>query len=315
LRKILNHALAWPLAAVLIAAAFRSPVLSLVLGAALALIWGNPRATANGHLAKRMLQGAVVLLGFGVQLALVLRVGASSFGITLVTITLTLALGYGLSRIFRVGGELTTLISGGTAICGGSAIAAIAPAIGASAANTAVSLAVVFLLNAVGLVVFPVVGGFFGLSQNEFGLWSALAIHDTSSVVGAAAVYGAQALAVGTTVKLTRALWILPLSLALARARRSRSGAKFPWFLAGFVLAALVRSLFVAEEPVWNQLAAAGKFLMVATLFLIGSGLTRASLRQIGVRPLFLAVVLWFLVSVGSLVAIRLGWLRVSLPL
>ncbi len=304
----------WPLAALLVALVSGSPAVALVLGALLSLIWGNPQAAFTGKLSKYLLQAAVVLLGFGLQLAMVLKVGFSSLGITFFSIAITLGLGFLLSRLFRVGRELTTLLSSGTAICGGSAIAAIAPAIGASPANTALSLAIVFLLNALALVVFPYVGQLLGLSQNAFGLWSALAIHDTSSVVGATAVYGPQALAVGTTVKLTRALWILPLSFVFSRLNRQKSGAKVPWFLGGFLLAALVRSSFGDHLIWWDRMAEGGRFLMVATLFLIGAGLTRDSLRQIGVRPFFLAVVLWLLVSIASLAAVASGWVKVSLP-
>jgi uncharacterized integral membrane protein (TIGR00698 family) len=315
MNRILANRYFWPLAAVGAAVISRSPAVALVLGAAVALIWGNPRAAVTGVLAKYLLQAAVVLLGFGLQLNVVLKVGASSVGLTCVSIALTLGLGYVLSRLLRVNGELAALISSGTAICGGSAIAAIAPAIGASGAHTAVSLAIVFLLNAVALLVFPYVGAFLNLSQDAFGLWSALAIHDTSSVVGAAAIYGAQALAVATTVKLTRALWILPLAFGCSRFTGRRNAAAVPWFLGGFLLAAVIRTQFIAGEIWWDRLAAGGRFVMVATLFLIGAGLTRASLRRIGARPLVLATVLWVVVSGVTLVLIARGWLSVALPL
>lgn len=285
-----------------------SSALALVLGALIALIWGNPCFDFTGKLSKYLLQAAVVLLGFGLELGIVLKVGAESLGITFVTITVTIGLGFLLSRLFGVGRELTTLLSGGTAICGGSAIAAIAPAIGAGSVNTAIALAIVFLLNALGLLIFPPIGGFLGLDQETFGLWSAIAIHDTSSVVGAASIYGERALAVATTVKLTRALWILPVSFAFARFSKGKSGATVPWFLGGFLLAALLRTNFEDQVAWWDWLARAGRFLMVAILFLVGAGLTRASLKKVGVRPLSLAVVLWVLVSVGSLVAIQAGW-------
>ncbi len=314
MKQILNNKGVWPLAALVLAAAGGSPTMALILGAVLALTVSNPHAAFTGQLSKHLLQAAVVLLGFGLELGIVLRVGASSLGITLITISLTVALGFLLSRLFRVGGELTTLLGGGTAICGGSAIAAIAPAISANPGNTAIALAIVFLLNALGLLIFPPLGRFLGLDQETFGLWSALAIHDTSSVVGAAATYGDRALAVATTVKLTRALWILPLSFACARFARGKSGATVPWFLGGFLLAAVMRTYFMGQVDWWDGLAGAGRFLMVATLFLIGAGLTRESLKQIGIRPLFMAVVLWVLVSVGSLVAIQAGWLQVEIP-
>lgn len=315
MKAILNNRLFWPVMALVVAAAGGSPVLALVLGAALALVFGNPCLEFTGRFSKYLLQGAVVLLGFGLELGLVLKVGASSIGMTFVTISGTMVLAFLLSRMFRVGQELTTLLGGGTAICGGSAIAAIAPAIGAGAANTAMALAVVFLLNALGLVIFPPLGRLFGLDQEAFGLWSALAIHDTSSVVGAAAIYGDRALAVATTVKLTRALWILPVSFACARFAKGKSGAKVPWFLGGFLLAAVVRSGLPAGTAWWDGLAESGRFLMTVTLFLIGTGMTGASLKSLGARPLFLAIVLWVLVSVGSLAAILAGWLQVDVPI
>jgi uncharacterized integral membrane protein (TIGR00698 family) len=304
----------WIVLAVIVAAVFRSPVIALLAGAAVALTAGNPRAESTGRAAKILLQAAVVLLGFGLEIGLVLRVGAGSIGVTLATILATLALGFALGRMFGVGREVTTLLGSGTAICGGSAIAAVAPAIGASPAATAVSLAVVFLLNAVGLVVFPPIGHWAGMDQDAFGVWSALAIHDTSSVVGAAAVYGERALQVATTVKLTRALWILPLALLCARFAGGRSGAKFPWFLLGFLAAAVLASTLPGLETAWSLLARAGRFLMVVTLFLIGAGLTRASLRALGLRPLLMAGVLWVLVSAGSYLALTAGLVRIAVP-
>ena len=314
MNRILTTKAFWPLAAIGVAVAGGSAALALVLGVLIALVWGNPCVSFTGKLSKYLLQGAVVLLGFGLELGLVLKVGAESLAITFATITVTVVLGFLLSRLFGVGRELTTLLSGGTAICGGSAIAAIAPAIGAQPVNTAIALAIVFLLNALGLLLFPPIGGWLGLDQETFGLWSAIAIHDTSSVVGAASIYGDRALAVATTVKLTRALWILPVSFACARFAKGKSGATIPWFLGGFLLAAVVRTYLSGQIAWWDGLAGTGRFLMVATLFLIGAGLTRESLKQVGVRPLSLAVTLWILVSVGSLAAIQAGWLHVDIP-
>jgi len=308
-KRILHQRLFWPFAAFLAAALLPSPAMALGLGAGLAILAGNPQIERTGRLSKQLLQLAVILLGFGMPLDSVLRVGAESVGITLVSITATMALGFALGRLLGIDRQVVTLVSSGTAICGGSAIAAVAPAIGASAAATAVSLAVVFTLNAVGLLVFPLIGHGLGLDQETFGVWAALAIHDTSSVVGATAIYGTAALTVGTTVKLTRALWILPLSMACARMNRSSSGAKIPWFLGGFLLAALTRSLFAGLEPWCDRGADLGRFVMIGTLFLIGAGLTRASLRAMGMKPLALAVILWIIVSVASLVAIEVGWI------
>jgi len=214
-----------------------------------------------------------------------------------------------LGRMFGVKRDLSLLLSTGTAVCGGSAIAAMSPSIGASESDTGVAMAVVFLLNGAGLLIFPAIGRFFELSQQQFGFWAALAIHDTSSVVGAAAIYGAEALAIGTTVKLTRALWILPLAIGGAKLNRSESKAPFQWFLIGFLAAAAARSLFPALESVWNLGSLAGKHLMTGTLFLIGAGLSRDKLKKIGFKPLFMAVTLWLIISILSLTAVIKGFM------
>jgi len=281
-----------------------SPAAALASGAVLSLCIGNGALGFTGKASKYFLQTAVVLLGFGLQIGTVLRVGASSAWLTGTGIVFTMTTGLLLSRLLKVERELSFLISGGTAICGGSAIAALAPAIGASQANTAMALAVVFTLNAVALLVFPHIGHLFGLSQSSYGLWAAMAIHDTSSVVGAAAAYGASALAIATTVKLTRALWILPLSFVCAKARRTNVSAPVPWFLFGFLTAALVGSLLPAAKPLWHMLGITGRHAMSGALFLVGGGLTVKDLRRAGARPLLNGILLWLLVSCVSLAAI-----------
>ncbi|MEW6360411.1 MAG: putative sulfate exporter family transporter [Planctomycetota bacterium] len=304
----------WVAVAAALALATKSPALALCLGGAISLLWGNPIQKRIGRMSKHLLQLAVILLGFGLPFHIVLKVGYASVGVTFVSITGTLLLGWALGRVFRVNRDLSLLLSSGTAICGGSAIAAMAPVIGAPPACTALAMAVVFLLNGVALLVFPFAGHLLGLSQNDFGVWSALAIHDTSSVVGATAAFGAQALAVGTTVKLTRALWILPVSFLGARIRRSESGAKVPWFLLAFLATAMLRSSLPAMDGVWDGLALGGKRMMVATLFLVGAGLARADLRRLGGGPMIKAVVLWIVVAALSLGAILLGWCRIEMP-
>jgi uncharacterized integral membrane protein (TIGR00698 family) len=296
------------------AAAFfsSSPALSLVLGALLTFTAGNPDKSFASKASKWTLQLSVVLLGFGLEIATVLKVGRASIGITFTAILLTLALGAWLGKLFGVGRDISLLISGGTAICGGSAIAALAPAIGASQSDTAIALAAVFLLNALALVLFPPLGHYFGLTQHAFGLWSAMAIHDTSSVVGAAATYGAQALAIATTVKLTRALWILPVSLTCAKISRSKAKPQIPWFLFGFVAAALLRSSIPVAIPVWNGFSLLGRHMMSGALFLVGTGLTVAEIKRIGPRPLLKAVTLWFIVSCTTLIAILYFNLKLS---
>lgn len=304
----------WIVAALAVSVITGSPAAALAAGAALSLSFGNPVKTQTGELSRQVLQLAIVLLGFGLQINVVLRVGYASVWITMISISATLITGYLLGRLFSVERDISVLLSSGTAICGGSAIAAMSPAIGASEAHTAVAMAVVFLLNGLGLVIFPYAGHMLDLSQTDFGLWSALAIHDTSSVVGAASIYGMQALAVGTTVKLTRALWILPLAFAGAKINRSENKAKFPWFLLLFLLAAVVRSVLPGMEGYFNSAAGLGRWLMVFTLFLIGAGLTRADMKTIGFRPLVMAVCLWIVVSLVSLYAVTHGWAHFTMP-
>jgi uncharacterized membrane protein YadS len=197
----------------------------------------------------------------------------------------------------------------GTAICGGSAIAAVAPIIHADQEETAVSLGTVFILNAIALLIFPPLGWLLHLSQQQFGLWAALAIHDTSSVVGATARYGAVALVVGTTVKLTRALWIVPVSVGAAVMKRSDSRIQWPWFIALFCLAAVANTYLPEFSRAWHVLTVMGKLGLTATLYLIGTGISRATVRQVGVRPMLQGVVLWILVGVTSLWLIHAGWI------
>ncbi len=294
---IVRHPALWVGVAVLLAVTEASPAIGLLIGLVVGLTVGAPDRLRPARVSKQLLQASVVLLGFGMQIGAAIRIGVSSAGVTLLTISGTLALAAVLGRLMRVDREVQTLIGSGTAICGGSAIAAVAPAIGASPASTAVALSVVFVLNGVALFVFPWLGHALGMSQQQFGLWAALAIHDTSSVVGAASAYGAEALALATVVKLTRALWIAPVALIAARVHGGgRSGAKVQWFLIGFILASVVAWLVPAPE-LWGVLARIGKALMAPTLFMVGASLTRETLREVGVRPLVMGVVLWAVVS------------------
>jgi uncharacterized integral membrane protein (TIGR00698 family) len=218
--------------------------------------------------------------------------------------------GLALGRYLAVEHTASFLISAGTAICGGSAIAAVGPIIEADEHEMAVSLGTIFILNSVALLIFPTIGWLLHLSQTQFGLWAALAIHDTSSVVGATAKYGAEALAVGTTVKLARALWIVPLSLATAMVKKTKTRIQWPWFILFFCLAAVANTylpLFAPAYPVLNKL---GKLGLSATLFLIGTGLTRETIRQVGIRPLMQGVILWVLVGLSSLALIHMNWIR-----
>ena len=309
LKIITSNLIIWLAAAAFLSILTSNPAWGLLLGSAAALSAGNPAAESTGKVSKKLLQIAVILLGFGMHLDTVIRVGLTSVWITMISISLTLIIGMTLGRMFGVERDLSLLLSTGTAVCGGSAIAAMSPSIGASQSDTGVAMAVVFLLNGAGLLIFPAIGRFFELSQQQFGFWAALAIHDTSSVVGAAAIYGAEALAIGTTVKLTRALWILPLAIGGAKLNKSESKAPFQWFLIGFLAAAAARSLFPALESVWNLGSLAGKHLMTGTLFLIGAGLSRDKLKKIGFKPLFMAVTLWLIISILSLTAVIKGFM------
>lgn len=283
------------------------PATALAAGILFSLIVGNPAPARTALWSKALLQASVVGLGFGLSLGTVLRVGGRSAIYTVVGIALTLAAGALLGRLAGTTGPLSTLISFGTAICGGSAIAAMAPVVKAKSDEIAVSLATVFTLNAAALLLFPAVGSLLHLDQGQFGLWAGLAIHDTSSVVGAASAFGPEALALATTVKLTRALWIMPCVLGAALLARSDQKAKFPLFIAGFVAAAGLRTLLPSLAPLWDVLVAVARQSLVLTLFLIGTGLTREVLRKVGVRPLAQGVVLWLLVSAATLAAIVTG--------
>jgi len=290
------------------------PWAALLGGTALALTLGNPCVGVSGRVAKWLLQVAVVGLGAGVNLAVVARVGTHGLGYTLAGLTATFALGAWLAGRLGVGPKVAALVCAGTGICGGSAIAAAAPAIGAKPEETSVSLAVVFLLNGVALLVFPPLGAWAGLDAHAFGLWCALAIHDTSSVTGAAMTHGHEALVTATTVKLARALWIVPVALALGTWFRRRDGdapargrLPVPWFIAGFIAISALFTFAPALQPLVKPVAFGSRALLTLTLYLIGAGLSRAVLRTVGVRPLVLAVLLWVAIGGATLGAIMTG--------
>ncbi|QQS45866.1 MAG: putative sulfate exporter family transporter [Acidobacteriota bacterium] len=286
---------------------FASPPLALAIGLAYGLLFPHPYAKGTKSFAKTLLQLSVIGLGFGMNLEDVLRAGRTGFIYTAIGITATMAAGMALGRIFRVESTSALLISVGTAICGGSAIAAVGPVAGAKDEEMSVSLGTVFILNSVALLIFPWIGTTAGLSGSQFGLWSALAIHDTSSVVGAAAKYGMGALAVGTTVKLARALWIVPLTLVTAAVRRREAKIQWPWFILFFCLAAVANTYLPAGRNLYPVLTGLARTGLTLTLFLIGSGISKSTLRKVGVRPLLLGVILWVAVGVISLILIRYG--------
>jgi uncharacterized integral membrane protein (TIGR00698 family) len=308
----------WPRALVLVGGALACipgvpAAAALTGGAAIALTVGNPLPRRTSALARRLLPAAVIGLGGAMDLAQVARAGMRGFGYTVVSISAALALGWLLSRLLKVQRATGTLVTIGTAICGGSAIAAAAPVIGANEREMSVALGTVFLLNSVALVVFPPLGHAAGLDQSAFGLWAALAIHDTSSVVGAALQYGPVATAVATTVKLARALWIVPITLGLGLLEQRRKGAaghrggRPPWFILGFLGTATAATYLPALRPAGILTAAVARQAMVVTLYLIGLGLSRESLRAVGARPLLLGVALWLIAATGTLAAVRLG--------
>lgn len=307
----MSHKIIFFMGLIVAASGTLSPPWSLAIGLAYGLAFASAEQFGSKNLTRYLLQASVVGLGFGMNLQQVIRAGRSGFVYTAVGITASMIVGLALGRLMRVGDTSSLLISVGTAICGGSAIAAIAPIANASEEEMAVSLGTVFVLNSIALLAFPAIGWALHLSQTQFGLWSALAIHDTSSVVGAAAKYGAVALAVGTTVKLARALWIVPLSIGTAVIKKTKTRIQWPWFILFFCLAAVANSYLPLFAPIYPALSRLGRMGLSATLFLIGTGLTRETLRQVGVRPLMQGVTLWAIVAIGSLALIRLGWIGI----
>jgi uncharacterized integral membrane protein (TIGR00698 family) len=289
-----------------------SPPVALTAGILFGLTLTHPYESQSRQLSKILLQASVVALGFGMNLQEVLKAGRSGFVYTALGISFALAAGLALGRLVRVPGTPSFLISTGTAICGGSAIAAVGPIVQASSGEMSVALGTVFILNSVALLIFPAIGWALHLTQEQFGLWAALAIHDTSSVVGAATHYGAVALVIATTVKLARALWIVPLALGTAAMRKTRSRVQIPWFIFFFCLAAVVNTYVSGIAGVTHSLSQLGKLGLTATLFLIGTGISRAALREVGWRPLLQGVLLWLLVGAGSLVLIRAGLIGFS---
>jgi uncharacterized integral membrane protein (TIGR00698 family) len=288
-----------------------SPPLALALGLVLAFTIGSPFPELNGKPTKYLLQASVVLLGFGMNLKEVYRAGRQGILFTIATIMGTLVLGYIVGRALGVRDKTSTLISSGTAICGGSAIAAVAPAIDADPDEMSVSLATVFVLNSVALFLFPLIGHGVGLSQDQFGIFAAVAIHDTSSVVGAAAAYGTEALSVATTVKLARALWIAPVALFFLFVYRKKGAVTatkitFPWFILLFVLATAIRSYTPTSFPpsVFESIVNLARAGMTVTLFLIGAGLSREAIRRVGARPLIQGLALWVAITITALIAV-----------
>ncbi|HWE86031.1 MAG TPA: putative sulfate exporter family transporter [Terracidiphilus sp.] len=295
---------------ILAATGIVSPPFALLAGLIFGFSFAHPLHAEARHLSRLLLQVSVVGLGFGMNLQQVLQAGRAGFVYTAASIAFALSLGWALGKLLRVKRTTSFLISTGTAICGGSAIAAISPITDAGEEEIAVSLGTIFILNSVALFIFPLIGTTLHLTQTQFGLWSALAIHDTSSVVGATAKFGVIALAVGTTVKLARALWIVPLSVGTAVARKSHARIRWPWFILFFCLAAVANTYLGAFHAVYPELRRLGIIGLTVTLYLIGTGLSMSTLRKVGVRPLLQGILLWVVVGAGSLALIRAGWIH-----
>ncbi|PUB34627.1 putative integral membrane protein (TIGR00698 family) [Elizabethkingia sp. YR214] len=284
---------------------FVEPPLALILGFVVSFFIGHPYIKHNSVAAKYLLQFSVVGLGFGMNLTEAIKVGKEGLIFTVASIFFTLIVGLIIGRYLEINKSTSTLISGGTAICGGSAIAALAPVINAKDEDISVAMACIFILNALALLIFPVIGHQLNMSQDQFGLWSAIAIHDTSSVIGSAQKYGEEALKIATTVKLERALWIIPVSILLSVLNNgSVKKIKIPYFILGFIGAILLAYYFPQIKPFGEVMVFTAKKALNITLFLIASGLSISSIKKVGVKPLVQGVLLWIFISVGSLLVI-----------
>ncbi|MCP2043801.1 YeiH family protein [Pontibacter sp. HSC-36F09] len=279
--------------------------MALAAGLVVGLLLGNPFKARTGKISKYLLQAAVVGLGFGIDLYQVAETGLMGIVYTLVSLAATMLIGLLLGKLFYTPPRLTHLVSSGTAICGGSAIAAVAPAIKANDQEISVALGIVFVLNAVALFIFPPIGNALGLSQEQFGTWAAIAIHDTSSVVGAATRYGDEALRIATTLKLTRALWIVPLVLVSGLMfKDGKKKLSIPTFILLFVLASVISTFIPAVEVVSPTIVLLAKKGLLLSLFLIGANISLSALKAISAKPFWQGVILWLIISVVSLAVI-----------
>ena len=279
-----------------------SPPIALLFGILFVNIFGKVLETDS--FVKKLLQYSIVGLGFGINLNTAIEAGSQGFLFTVSTIALVMIFGLFLAKILKINKTIAQLISAGTAICGGSAIAAVAPILKANSKQTSVALGIVFVLNTVALFIFPEIGHFFNLSQNQFGIWSAIAIHDTSSVVGAASKYGNEALQIATTVKLARALWIIPLAFLISIFTKSEGKIKIPYFIGFFVLAILAGTYLPFLQNFNSIISEISRDTLKVALFLIGAGLSLQNLKNIGIKPLLLGIILWIFISSISLYAV-----------
>ena len=292
-----------------------SPPVSLLCGLVFALVFGEAYPTFNKTMSKKLLQYSVVGLGFGMNVYSALASGGTGMLFTIISVFGTLLLGWFIgTKLFKIDSVLSYLISAGTAICGGSAIAAVGPIVKAKSTDMTVSLGVVFILNAVALFIFPIIGKYLSLSDQTFGTWVAIAIHDTSSVVGAAQAYSEEALNVATTIKLTRALWIIPVALLTSFLFRDKtsedSGKKIavPMFIIFFIVALLLNTYLLSKFEMGMQISkfisVISKKCLTLTLFFIGAGLSKSVLKSVGIKPLIFGVLLWIIISVVSLIVL-----------
>ena len=287
-----------------------TPPVALFLGLAFALVFGQPFPGFNKKMSKKLLQYSVVGLGFGMNIEASLASGKEGMLFTIVSVFGTLLIGWLIGRkMLKVDRNTSYLISSGTAICGGSAIAAVGPVIKAKDSEMSVALGTVFILNAIALFLFPAIGKLLGLDEQQFGTWAAIAIHDTSSVVGAGAAYGEEALKVATTIKLTRALLIIPVAFLTSFIFRTKgSKVNIPWFILFFVLAMVANTYLLCDYPqIGTVVSDISRKCLTITMFFIGASLSPSVLKSVGVKPLVQGVLLWVIISVGSLLFIMLS--------
>lgn len=280
--------------------------IALLLGITFGLIFNNYWSSFSKNYSKKILNISIIGLGFGLNLHEAISVSKDGFVITLITISTVFVLGFILYKILKTDKNTSLLISSGTAICGGSAIAAISSVINPKANQISIALVIVFILNAVALILFPILGNLLNLSQYQFGLWSAIAIHDTSSVVGAAKTFGDEALEIATTVKLSRTLWIFPVAIiiSLFQKKTNQSKIKFPFFIIGFIVAMVIATYYPQGENVYSIITTISKQLLCVSLFMIGSLINFKSFKEAGIKTMAFAIILWIAISIISLILI-----------
>lgn len=289
--------------AVICIALFQLPTTyGLLLGLLCGVVFGNPYPGPTKIYTKYLLQYSIIGLGFGMNIAKVVEAGKDGFTFTMLSLSAAMGLGFLLGKILKVDRVISYLISVGTAICGGSAIAAVSQVMEADEKEISVSIGTVFILNAIALIIFPPIGHWAGLTQHQFGIWAAIAIHDTSSVVGASAMYGNEALMIATTIKLARALWIIPVALLTSFIFKKGSNASsFPWFILFFVVASVISTYTHLPPQLLSLILILSKTGFAITLSLIGSGISLEKLKAVGARPLLQGVLLWIVILLSSL--------------